>query len=161
MRFSVTDSARVKSSTLLLGFLPDNLVLGHAFSTFGDDGAVKSHHVPLSHLLKPQAHLLDNLLVLSGPDTADSIVDDKAGCETQHPAKVAHVESNSADVGAQTAYEAREWQRNTAEVGDDSLDVPTKFVIVVRVLFTAVVAVSDEDVAAGQAEVFANHDCYH
>ena len=156
----VTDSTRVKGGVLLLRSIPDNLIFRHALSAFRDDGTIECHHIPLSHLLEPQAHLLDDLLVLSRPNRANGIVNDKTSRETQHPAEVTHVKSSGVDFGAQAAYEAREWQCNTAEIGDDGLDVPAVFVVVVGDFFAAVVAVGDEEVAAGKAEVFADHDCY-
>ena len=155
---SIADSTRVKSHCLLLGLVPSDLILRHALGTFGDDGAVECHHVSFGHFFESQAHFFDDLLVLGGPDGADGPVEDETGGETQQPANVAHVECCSTDIGAERADETGEWESDTAEVGDDGLDVPTLHIVVVGVLLAAVVAVGDEEVTAGEQEVFADHD---
>lgn len=56
-------------------------------------------------------------------------------------------------MSAKRADEAGEWRDDTADIGNEGLDVPAAVVVIVFVCSRAVVKVADEDVPFGEKVV--------
>ncbi len=91
------------------------------------------------HLLEFQAHALDQLLVLGGPEIAQRNVHGDRHHKGQTPAKMTDVHGRFRDVCSERAAESGEGNHNGHDVGNVRLDVPAPVVVVVWIGLVAVV----------------------
>lgn len=79
----------------------------------------------LGRLLPRQPLLLDQFLVLRGPERADDVVHHEGGGEGEDPPEVAHAGRSGGDAGAEGADEAYSIDINIwSAIGDEGIDIP-------------------------------------